>query len=91
MAELLDAKAIKTNDKYTLYAKIAANEAMLDSKLDKDNLDKSRFGCIISSGIGGLSTIAENKIQQELADQIAEQIALDVLTKLSRPERKLEF
>lgn len=92
MAELLDAKTIKTNDKYTLYAKIAANEAMLDSKLDKDNLDKSRFGCIISSGIGGLSTIAENEdilnlkgpsrispyfIPKSLSNIAAGQIAID--------------
>ncbi len=61
MNELLDPKAIRTNDKFTLYARIAANEAMKDSNLNTLDFDKNRFGCIIASGIGGISTISENE------------------------------
>lgn len=92
MAILMDPKSIKTNDKFTLYARIAANEAVKDSKLDTNAIDKSRFGCILSSGIGGLATIAENEdvltnkgpsrispyfIPKSLANIASGQIAID--------------
>lgn len=59
--ELLDPKALRTNDRFTIYAKIAANEAMKDANFKDGSINKSRFGCIVASGIGGLTTIAENE------------------------------
>lgn len=56
--EKLDAKFVKNNDKFTVYAKLAASEAMADSKLTDYN--KERMGVIIASGIGGLETIDTN-------------------------------
>ena len=48
---------IRHNDRYALYAIAAATQAMQDSALtvDKD-VDPSRFGCAIGSGIGGIQT-----------------------------------
>jgi len=48
---------IRHNDRYALYAIAAATQAMQDSGLmvDKD-VDPSRFGCAIGSGIGGIQT-----------------------------------
>lgn len=48
---------IRHNDRYALYALAAASQAMQDSGLvvDKD-VDPSRFGCAIGSGIGGIQT-----------------------------------
>lgn len=92
ISEILDPKSIKTNDKFTIYARIAANEAIKDSKLNKDEIDTTRFGCILSSGIGGISTIAENEdvlttkgssrispyfIPKSLSNIAAGQIAID--------------
>ncbi len=43
-------------DFYSQYALIATNEAIIDSGLDLDKIDKDRAGVIWASGIGGLET-----------------------------------
>ena len=57
-AEILGPKESKRMDVYTQYACAAALEAFKDSGLDMEKEDADRIGCIVSSGIGGLSTIA---------------------------------
>lgn len=59
--EVLDAKAIRTNDKFTIYGRVAACEAVKDSGLDLSLIDKTRFGCCVASGIGGIETLAANE------------------------------
>ncbi|MGN0472339.1 MAG: beta-ketoacyl-ACP synthase II [Lachnospiraceae bacterium] len=60
--EILGKKEAKHMDRYTQLAMIAAMEAMKDSALDMEKEDASRCGCIVSAGIGGLSTIeSENR------------------------------
>lgn len=51
---------IRHNDRYALYALAAAIQAMQDSGLtvEKD-VDPSRFGCAIGSGIGGIQTFCK--------------------------------
>lgn len=53
----IDRAMIRHNDRYALYALAAAAQAMRDSGLEvgKD-LDSSRFGCAIGSGVGGIQT-----------------------------------
>ncbi len=58
-AEILGAKETRRMDIYTQYACAAAKEAMEDSGLDMEKENADRVGCIVSSGIGGLETIAK--------------------------------
>lgn len=58
-AEILGPKEARRMDVYTQYACAAAKEAFEDSALDMEKENPDRIGCIVSSGIGGLSTIAE--------------------------------
>ena len=53
----LDRAVIRHNDRYALYALAAATQAMHDSGLEvgKD-VDSSRLGCAIGSGVGGIQT-----------------------------------
>ncbi|MBR5019778.1 MAG: beta-ketoacyl-ACP synthase II [Bacteroidales bacterium] len=53
----IDRPMIRHNDRYALYALAAASQAMRDSGLEvgKD-VDPSRFGCAIGSGVGGIQT-----------------------------------
>ena len=55
--EILGKKEAKRMDRYTQLAMIAAKEAMEDCGLDLEAEDTNRCGVIVSSGIGGLSTI----------------------------------
>ena len=55
--EFLDRKEAKRMDRFCQFAMVAADEAVKDSNIDLDKIDKNRFGVVIGSGIGGLSTI----------------------------------
>lgn len=58
--DYLDRKNVKRLDKFSIYAMIAAREAMEDSKITKENTNMDRCGAVISSGIGGLWTIEKD-------------------------------
>lgn len=57
--DYIDKKEAKRMDRFTQLAIVAAKEAMLDSNLKVDEIDATRFGLIIGSGIGGIITIHE--------------------------------
>lgn len=51
-----DRKEAKRIDRFTQFALIAADEAVKDSGIDLESIDRSRAGVIWSSGIGGVET-----------------------------------
>lgn len=55
----IDKKEVRKNDPFTLYAIAAAQQAIDDSGLDLDALDKDRAGVIWGAGVGGLQTFYE--------------------------------
>jgi len=57
--DYFDRKEARKMDHFTQYAMITAEEAMKDSGLDLDTLDRNRAGVIWGSGIGGLRTFQE--------------------------------
>ena len=61
ISDYLDKKEIRRTDPFIQYGLVAADECLLDSSIDLNNVDKARFGVSIGSGIGGLGTIEDNK------------------------------
>lgn len=57
--QYLDRKEARKMDAFTQYAMITADQAIVDSGLDLNSIDKSRSGVIWGSGIGGLRTFQE--------------------------------
>lgn len=55
----LDRKEARKMDKFAQYAMVASDEAILDSKLNLDSLNKYRVGVIWGAGIGGLETFQD--------------------------------
>jgi 3-oxoacyl-[acyl-carrier-protein] synthase II len=55
-AKFFDRKEANKLDLYSQYALIATEEAILDSGLNLDTVDKDRVGVIWASGIGGIET-----------------------------------
>ncbi len=55
-----DRKDARKFDPYIQYALIAAEEAVKDSNLNLEGINKERAGVYIGSGIGGISTIEKN-------------------------------
>ena len=57
--EYLDRKEARKMDLYTQYAIVAAKEAIEDSAMDLDKVDKNKIGVIYGVGFGGLITLEE--------------------------------
>ena len=58
-SDLFEKKEIKKYDLYTQFALAAATEAINDSGLNLEHTDLERVGVIWASGIGGITTFAE--------------------------------
>jgi 3-oxoacyl-[acyl-carrier-protein] synthase II len=54
-----DRKDARKYDLYTQFGLVAAKQAILDSGIDLETIDKTRVGVIWGSGIGGLQTFDE--------------------------------
>jgi 3-oxoacyl-[acyl-carrier-protein] synthase II len=52
-------KDVRRTDRYTHLAMAAAKGAMADCGIDLEKVDRTRFGAIVSSGIGGLRTLED--------------------------------
>ncbi len=59
--KVIEKRNLRKMDRFTSLALYAADEAIKSSGLDLEKEDKSRFGVIVSSGIGGLDTIEKNQ------------------------------
>ena len=55
----IDRKEARRMDPYTHYGLVAASEAVVDSGIDSDGIDKDRVGVIWGSGVGGLKTFLD--------------------------------
>jgi len=55
----LDVRTARKLDRFTQFAVVAAGEAIKDSGLDLAKEDSFRCGCILGSGIGGLSELED--------------------------------
>ena len=60
--QFFDRKEIRKYDKFAQYGIVAADQAMTDSGINLENLDKDRAGVIWASGIGGIITFQEEII-----------------------------
>ena len=57
--EYIDRKEARKMDRYTQLALVAATQAVNDSKIDAEDLDKNRIGVIFGVGIGGMKTFED--------------------------------
>ena len=56
ITDFMNRKDARKMDKFTQYAMVASDEAIADSGLDLDTINKLRVGVIWGAGIGGLET-----------------------------------
>ncbi|MCC5940072.1 MAG: beta-ketoacyl-ACP synthase II, partial [Balneolaceae bacterium] len=60
--DYFDRKEARRLDPVTQYALITAEEAIKDSKIDLDSINKDRVAVIVGTGIGGMNTFYEQSI-----------------------------
>lgn len=61
--ERMDRREARRVDRFTQFAMVAAADALADSHLDLDAINKDRVGVIWASGIGGLQTL-EKEVEE---------------------------
>ena len=64
LAECMDRKEIRRTDRFTHLAVAAATQALKDAKLERAP-DPERVGTAISSGLGGITTMADQTLVME--------------------------
>ena len=62
VTDFIHRREARRMDKFSQYAMVASDEAIADSKLDLESIDKLRVGVIWGAGIGGLETFQEEVI-----------------------------
>jgi 3-oxoacyl-[acyl-carrier-protein] synthase II len=62
-ASFFDPKEFKKIDPFSQYALITSDEALKDSKLDLDKINKDRVGVIWGSGNGGIQTFQDQMME----------------------------
>ena len=61
--DFIHKKEARRMDRVTQFAIVAAKEAMVDSGIDLNKVDRNRFGVVFSSGIGGIDTIEKETVK----------------------------
>ena len=59
ITDYIDGKEARKMDRYTQLALISAIQAVSDSKMDLDTVNKDRIGVIYGVGIGGINTFRQ--------------------------------
>ncbi len=68
VTDYLNRKDARKMDKFTQYAIIASDEAIVDSGLDFDKENRNRIGVIWGAGIGGLETFQNEVLEYAKGD-----------------------
>ena len=66
--EYLDRKQQRKMDRFTQYGMVSTDEAIIDSGIDLEKIDKLRVGVIWGSGIGGLETFQNEVLNYAKGD-----------------------
>ena len=80
--EHLDRKEARKMDLYTQYAIVAAKQAIEDSAMDLETIDKTRIGVIYGVGIGGLNTLEEELFSYALTKDMGPKFSPFLIPKM---------
>jgi len=58
--DFMDRREVRRNDLYSVFAQVAADQAVKDAGIGEGGVDLDRVGVIVGSGIGGLATIEKD-------------------------------
>lgn len=67
--DFIDRREVRRLDRFSVYALVAADEAIKNAGLDPEALDLERVGVIWASGIGGLRSLEEEITYNSTTDQ----------------------
>ncbi|MDG1842127.1 MAG: beta-ketoacyl-ACP synthase II [Crocinitomicaceae bacterium] len=62
-SDFFDRKELRKYDPFSQYALVSVDQAIMDSKLDLENINKDRVGVIWGSGNGGIQTFQDQMME----------------------------
>jgi|TARA_B100000609_G_scaffold193458_1_gene184863 3-oxoacyl-[acyl-carrier-protein] synthase II len=68
ISDYLDRKQQRKMDRFTQYGMVSTDEAITDSGINLDKVDKTRVGVIWGSGIGGIETFQNQMLEHASGD-----------------------
>jgi 3-oxoacyl-[acyl-carrier-protein] synthase II len=91
--DALGKKFVKRMDRFVQLALISAREAVLDSKIDFNLVNRDRVGVYYASGIGGLETIAkeEDKVNKKGYHRISPFFIPGAIVNIAAGQIAIEF
>lgn len=66
--DFMHRREVRRSDLYSIFAQIAADQAVADSGLSSENANLDRVGVIVGSGIGGLATLEKDVMEYAVGD-----------------------
>ncbi len=66
--DFMHRREVRRSDLYSIFAQVAADQAVADSGLSAENANLDRVGVIVGSGIGGLATLEKDVMDYALGD-----------------------
>ena len=70
-AEFFNRKEVRKMDKFAQFAIVTSDEALRDSEIDVDTINKQRIGVIWGAGVGGLESLQREVLEYGRGDQFA--------------------
>ena len=58
--DFMDRREVRRSDLYSIFAQVAADQAIEEAGIADESINKDRVGVIVGSGIGGLSTLEKD-------------------------------
>ncbi len=91
--DCLDGKQVKRMDRFCQLAMVASKEAVENSKLDLEDVDKERLGVIVGSGIGGMSTIEaqEEKLLNKGPSRVSPMLIPMIISNMAAGNISIEY
>ena len=91
--DYLDGKQVKRMDRFCQLAMVASKEAVENSKLDLEDVDKERLGVIVGSGIGGMSTIEaqEEKLLNKGPSRVSPMLIPMIISNMAAGNISIEY
>lgn len=91
--DYLDGKQVKRMDRFCQLAMVASKEAIENSKLNLENIDKEKLGVIVGSGIGGMGTIEtqEEKLLKKGPSRVSPMLIPMIISNMAAGNIAIEY
>lgn len=91
--DYMEKKEAKRMDRFSQFAIAAASQAVEDSKMDLESINRERLGVILGSGIGGIATIEEQhtKLMEKGPNRVSPMVIPMIIANMASGNIAIKF